>query len=576
VNRAVRILIILGIGSLVVWEVVAQGTRTWVKYGLLKQPLPSLTTLLPTSLITTVLSIGLLGLLIATTLLALAKSRQLFGLVPLSELTRHIVVLGPTGTGKTTITKMIIEKVTKVMKSRSPSIIILDWKGEYRHFIPSATVVRKVPNIWDVAGDSPREKALVMVELLREMSKDVVEITPASSLLLLRVLEEEYGKGVPTTQKIIDILERSAAIAQREGKFAESNMYMALIRRLYVVLIDEERQAENVAGDPRVVIYDLGSLPSVYIKTLYCDYIISKIYRETMKSGKSDELKMLLVAEEAQNYIHQRRASELPSMAERLIYEIRGFGVGVVLVCPDSELLPAPVLKDVGAVVAMGPDSLPRFVLERHLFRASLEEAEDTLKKLKKSRMVVYYKNQLHFFRKLPKPPKELRLRPKGDRMGVTDSGVGSLRAWPILPHRSPGRPAPKVEVKEEKVEEKPKVIEVKVAEERTEVESKAVEAERPKAVEAVEPLRLEEEELEEEPEVIEVKEPETIATEPVEKKTVEEAVIEIKEEIDEKLSEEMPLEEPEPTPKGPPIPSLLPYRGSLCPAGRPHLTPVH
>jgi hypothetical protein len=117
--------------------------------------------------------------------------------------------------------------------------------------------------------------------------------------------------------------------------------------------------------------------------------------------------------------------------------------------------------------------------------------------------------------------------------------------------------------------EEKPKVIEVKVAEERTEVESKAVEAKRPKAVEVVEPLRLEEEELEEEPEVIEVKEPETIATEPVEKKTVEEAVIEIKEEIDEKLSEEMPLEEPEPTPKGPPIPSLLPYRGSLCPAGR-------
>jgi hypothetical protein len=234
------------------------------------------------------------------------------------------------------------------------------------------------------------------------------------------------------------------------------------------------------------------------------------------------------------------------------------------------------VLKDVGAVVAMGPDGLPRFTLERYLFRASLEEAEDTLKKLKKSRMVVYYKNQLHFFRKLPKPPKELRLRPKGDRMGVTDSGVGSLRAWPILPHRSPGRPAPKVEVKEEKVEEKPKVIEVKVAEERTEVESKAVEAERPKAVEAVEPLRLEEEELEEEPEVIEVKEPETIATEPVEKKTVEEPVIEIKEEIDEKLSEEMPLEEPEPTPKGPPIPSLLPYRGSLCPAGRPHLTPVH
>jgi hypothetical protein len=563
-NRVVRVLLILMIGTLVLWEVLAQGTRTWVKYGLLKQPLPSLTTLLPTSLITTVLSIGLLGLLIATTLMALAKSRKLFGLVPLSELTRHIVVLGPTGTGKTTITKMIIEKVTKVMKSRSPSIIILDWKGEYRHFIPSATVVRKVPNIWDVAGDSPREKALVMVELLREMSKDVVEITPASSLLLLRVLEEEYGKGVPTTQKIIDILERSAAIAQREGKFAESNMYMALIRRLYVVLIDEERQAENVAGDPRVVIYDLGSLPSVYIKTLYCDYIISKIYRETMKSGKSDELKMLLVAEEAQNYIHQRRASELPSMAERLIYEIRGFGVGVVLVCPDPELISTPVLRDVGTIIATSPDSLPRFALERYLFRANLEEAEKTLKELKKAKAIIYHRGRLHFLRRLPKPPKELRLRPKGDRVGIIDSGVGSLRAWPILPHRSPGRPA-KV-VKEEQVEERP--VEVKEVS-----EAKATEV-KPKAADIEEPLKLEEED-----EVEKSSEPMAGS----EKERAEELGAEIEEgkvseeEKEEMIEEEMPLViEPEPAPKGPPIPSPLPYRGSLCPAGRPHLTPVH
>jgi hypothetical protein len=225
-------------------------------------------------------------------------------------------------------------------------------------------------------------------------------------------------------------------------------------------------------------------------------------------------------------------------------------------------LLPQPVLKDVAVIVSMSADTIPRFALERYLFRASLEEAEKTLKELKKAKLIIYHRGNLHYLRRLPKPPKTLKPkeRPKGDRTGVTDSGVGSLRAWPILPHRSPGRPSPKViEVKEE-LEEKPKVIEVKV-EERTEAEPKTVEAERPKAVEAVEPLRLEEEELEEEPEVIEVKEPETIATEPVDKKTVEEPVIEIKEEIDEKLSEEMPLEEPEPTPKGPPIPNTLPYR---------------
>jgi hypothetical protein len=52
--------------------------------------------------------------------------------------------------------------------------------------------------------------------------------------------------------------------------------------------------------------------------------------------------------------------------------------------------------------------------------------------------MVVYHKGNLHFFRRLPKPPKELKLkaRPKGDRMGVTDPGgrVVAIMANPPPP----------------------------------------------------------------------------------------------------------------------------------------------
>jgi energy-coupling factor transporter ATP-binding protein EcfA2 len=577
-NRAIKVLLILVVGFLVLWEVIAQGTKTWTKYKLLKEPLPSLTALLPTSLILPVITTLLIVLLGAITVVAIFRSRKVFGLIPIEDLKRHVIVLGPTGSGKTTVAKSIIEKALR--SAKDIKVIIIDWKGEY--LFPGTTIIRKL-TIWDVPGDSPRERALMATEMIREISKDVVEVTPSSSLLLLRILEEEYKRGIPTTERIISALEKNATLAQKEGKFAESNMYMALIRRLYVLLIDEEREAENEINKMSpVIVFDLSHLPSIYLKNLYSIYVIWKTYKEFGSFGGADSLKLLLVAEEAQNYVRPRRVEELPSVAERLVYELRAFGVGVVLVCPDPELIPTPVLRDVGTIIATSPDSLPRFALERYLFRASLEEAEDTLKRLKKSRMVVYYKNQLHFLRRLPRPPKELRLRPKGDRMGVTHPWAGgrSLRAWPILPHRSPGILAPKViEVKEE-VEERPKVIEVKVAEERTEVEPKAVGAEKPKVAE--EPLRLEEEELEEEPE-IEVKGPEPTITEPVEEKTVEELAVEpeeakmAEEEESEMIEEEMPMAvEPEPAPKGPPIPSSLPYRGSLCPAGRPHLTPVH
>jgi DNA segregation ATPase FtsK/SpoIIIE-like protein len=499
------------------------------------------------------------------------RSRKIFGIIPLTELNRHLVVLGPTGSGKTTVAKAIIAKV--LADSPKTSLIIIDWKGEYT--LANATVIRKIPNVWNVPGDSPREKALMATEMIREMGKDVVEITPASSLLLLKVLEEEYKKGIPTTEKIISILEKYATMAQREYRHAEANMYLALIRRLYLLTIDEERPAKNEEGDPQLVVYDLGGLPSVYLKTLYSNYVLMTIYRESISKAmaKANALKMLLVAEESQNYIH-RRGPEPPSLAERLIYELRSFGVGVVLVCPDPELLPSSILKDVGTIVSTSPDTIPRFALERYLFRASLEEAEDTLKKLKRAKMIIYHNQRLYFLRRLPKPKLKPKARPKGDRMGVTDQGAGSLRAWPILPHRSPGRPAPRVvevakepkaiEVTKEKSEaEKPKVIEV-ITEPTTESKTKA---------EAVEKLRLEPEEEELEEESVEVKEPES-AGEPIEERTkpvagVEEAKLAEKEEA-EIIEEEVPMTvEPEPAPEGPPIPSSLPYRGSLCPAGR-------
>jgi hypothetical protein len=424
VNRAIKVLLILLIGGLVLWEAISWGTRTWVKYKLLKEPLPSITTLLPSSMIQPIITTLLTTTIVIVVINGILRSRKLFGIIPMSELVRHTVILGPTGSGKTTAAKTVLEKAVK----KGKSAVIIDWKGEYVNYVRGAAIVRKIDNIWNVPGETAKEKALAATELIREMSKDVVEITPASSLLLLRVLTEEYEKGTPTTERVMRILERYAEIAQKEGRYAESNMYLALVRRLFILLVDEERKAENeIADDSKITVYDLGSMPSIHLKTLYANYVLMTIYRESTKA-KADGLKVIVVAEEAQNYIPARRPGELPTIAERIVYELRSFGVGVILVCPDPELLPTPVLKDVGAVVSMGPDSLPRFALERYLFRASLEEAEKTLKALKKAKMVVYYAGKLHFFRRLPKSPKELKpkARPKGDPVGATPPSVAS------------------------------------------------------------------------------------------------------------------------------------------------------
>jgi ATP-dependent protease Clp ATPase subunit len=67
------------------------------------------------------------------------KSRRILGIIPFKDIQRHLLLLGPTGAGKTTIAKKLIEMAIK----RDVKVTILDWKGEYVDYVRGATVIRK-------------------------------------------------------------------------------------------------------------------------------------------------------------------------------------------------------------------------------------------------------------------------------------------------------------------------------------------------------------------------------------------------------------------------------------------------
>jgi hypothetical protein len=142
-------------------------------------------------------------------------------------------------------------------------------RGEYVDYVRGATIIRKI-NVWDVGGRNPAEKAAVAVELLREVTRDIADVSSASATLLLKELAKLYSeKGTPTTRDVVEKVERYMQTALSERRLAEANMAAALLRRLYWLQIDEERPDENVYGNPAVTIYDLSSTGSNYLKTLY-------------------------------------------------------------------------------------------------------------------------------------------------------------------------------------------------------------------------------------------------------------------------------------------------------------------
>jgi hypothetical protein len=331
------------------------------------------------------------------------RATRILGVIPLKDVQRHLLLLGPTGAGKTTIAKKVIEMTIK----RSVRVTILDWKGEYVDYVRGATVIRKT-NLWDVSGRSSAEKAVIAVEMLREVTRDIADVSSASATLLLKELARLYGeKGIPSTKDIVDRVDRFMQTALSERRLAEANMAAAILRRLYWLQIDEERPDENIHGGHDVVIYDLSSTGSNYLKTLYSLAILSRKYYEALRRGPVDRLDEVIVSEECQNYVRGRRFDDPPSIGERIVNELRSYGVGVLLITPDPVQIPWHMARDVGALIAIGSQSLPDFIEQmRHRYS---RRGWETLGKTNST--YIFHRGKLTTIHFKPRPIKPITLK---------------------------------------------------------------------------------------------------------------------------------------------------------------------
>jgi GTPase SAR1 family protein len=331
------------------------------------------------------------------------RATRILGVIPLKDVQRHLLLLGPTGAGKTTIAKDVIRRAV----GKGVKVTILDWKGEYVDYIRGATVIRKT-NLWDVGGRSSAEKAVIALEMLREVTRDIADVSSASATLLLKELARLYSeKGTPTTKDVVDRVDRFMQNALTERRLAEANMAAAILRRLYWLQIDEERTDQNIHGSPDVVVYDLSSTGSNYLKTLYSLAILSRKYYEALRRGPMDRLAEVIVSEECQNYVRGRRFDDPPSIGERIVNELRSYGVGVLLITPDPVQIPWHMARDVGALIAIGSQSLPDFIEQmRHRYG---RRGWETLGKTNST--YVLYRGKLTTVRFKPRPQKPITLK---------------------------------------------------------------------------------------------------------------------------------------------------------------------
>ena len=265
------------------------------------------------------------------------------------ELLRHVFILGPTGTGKSTL---IIGILMQLLKDKMP-FMIFDFKRNYRclSILPFAKQL-SVCTIGRTINPLPlnvlQAPAGISVEEWVEALADIISsayllMHGARNVLksaLLRVLDEKKEKATlrDALDLILNSLERTR-VSTREYGWLESTA-RSLEELCSGVFGDGLNSAEALSVEDllaRPIVFELEGLGNDQ-RRFFCLYFLQAIFLMRKKTAtKREMLGHVLVFDESHNVFPRVKPGEedLPS---RLAREIREYGEAIIAASQESDV----------------------------------------------------------------------------------------------------------------------------------------------------------------------------------------------------------------------------------------------
>ncbi|MEM1645876.1 MAG: ATP-binding protein [Ignisphaera sp.] len=253
---------------------------------------------------------------------------------------RHILVVGSTGSGKTTTASILAEKVAE----KGYAIIIVDWHGEYRFLLqnnknyviytnPLKGVIPEPLSLEELIKREP----LSFVEILESS----LELTPAQAHILedaVNILAQKITGHGYYIDIIIDVIQNSSASARW---FAESRE--SLLRKLKPLSstylnIQWNKLSKISISKGQICIFDVSFIPNVRVRRIISSLLIRSII---LKAQYNNMIKpILVVVDEAHNIFHTE------SPLSTLIAEVRKWFVGFTIITQAPSMLAPVVIKN--------------------------------------------------------------------------------------------------------------------------------------------------------------------------------------------------------------------------------------
>ncbi len=246
--------------------------------------------------------------------------------------TRHIVVVGPTGRGKTTLLRVLAARSAAIYKDLK--LLLIDFKGDLTPQLSGLVCVRDPSTIsfTELTRLPANYPEGAWAYLILESVKTAIELEVGEEhALYSSMLSALHEEGVIRPERLVENSKgHPALLSKLEYIVGSSSMHEA------------GEQASLYAG------YNLGSLPGDK-KNIYASLILARLIADIEASGLSEQLSRLIIVDEAWRLTRGGGA-----VVKRLVKEARSYGVSVVLATQNIEDLPPEILDNAGTFIAFG------------------------------------------------------------------------------------------------------------------------------------------------------------------------------------------------------------------------------
>ena len=277
-------------------------------------------------------------------------------ITPSKESNPHIVVVGMSGTGKSSLLKSFLSDIS----TSAMNAIIFDAHNEFEDIVAGigGTVhdaKSSSLNIFALDGMSTEERVSELAALFR----DVYGLGYIQATKLIECMRYAYRKaqsstamrdGVPN----MALLVRELDIFLGNAKYAsERHVLMHLRSRLALLNVPALNSGfvEASALMRGVHSFSIAGIRSEEARYIYVHELLARLYALMRSNVKEQGVRTFIMIDEAQTLLD--RAYGESSMVRRLIEEGRKYGIGVIIATPSISSLPKQMVANASNLIVL-------------------------------------------------------------------------------------------------------------------------------------------------------------------------------------------------------------------------------